>query len=56
MLNYSWRTSPNRWGRSEFNALFFGNELSTMEAQANSLLNPITAAADRSETTTMVQH
>ncbi len=28
MLNYSWKASPNRWGRPEFNASFsigFGN-------------------------------
>ncbi len=31
MLNYSWKASPNRWGRSEFNTSFsigFGNGLS----------------------------
>ena len=31
MLNYSWKASPNRWGRPEFNAIFsigFGNGLS----------------------------
>ncbi len=30
MLIYSWKASPNRWGRSEFNASFsigFGNGL-----------------------------
>ncbi len=30
MLNYSWKASPNRWGRPEFNAAFsigFGNGL-----------------------------
>ena len=30
MLNYSWKASPNRWGRPEFNATFsigFGNGL-----------------------------
>ncbi len=30
MLNYSWKASPNRWGRLEFNSTFsigFGNGL-----------------------------
>ena len=35
MLNYSWKASPKRWGRSEFNTLFstrigFGNRLNRL--------------------------
>ncbi len=33
MLNYSWKASPNGWGRPDFNASFsigFGNGLSAL--------------------------
>ncbi len=39
MLNYSWKASPNRWGRLEFNATFsigFGNELRRRQAASDS--------------------
>jgi hypothetical protein len=34
-VNYSWKASPNRWGRPEFNATFsigFGNGLHSLRS------------------------
>ncbi len=35
MVNYSWKASPNRWGRPEFNATIgFGNGLNMLCGKA----------------------
>jgi hypothetical protein len=43
VLNYSWKASPNRWGRPEFNASFstgFWNWLIAIGCEALYVMNP----------------